>query len=145
MTTLVVDASIAIKWVVSEVGSQEALALHQGNRLVAPDLLTAECANILWKKVRRGEASKEDADVAARALEHADVELMPMRHLIRSATDIAGRIAHPAYDCFYIALALANDWTFVTADESLTRKIRQQPDAAFASIVETMAEAAAKT
>ena len=140
---LVVDASLVIKWGVPEDGSREALALREGNRLVAPDLLMAECANILWKKIRRGEATREDAEVAARALEQSDVELMAMRDLMRPAIELAGRIAHPAYDCFYIALALANGWTFVTADESLIRKIRQQPDPALASVVQTMAEAAA--
>jgi predicted nucleic acid-binding protein len=50
----VIDASVAIKWVVRETGTQEALSLRQ-HRLVAPDLLVAECANILWKKVRRKE------------------------------------------------------------------------------------------
>jgi len=46
VTDYVIDASVAIKWVVSEPGTQEALALRQ-HRLIAPDLLIAECANIL--------------------------------------------------------------------------------------------------
>ena len=45
-----IDASVAIKWVVQEVGTQEALALRS-NALLAPDLLILECANTLWKKV----------------------------------------------------------------------------------------------
>jgi len=44
---LVIDASIAVKWVVGEDGSDEALALLRTARLSAPDLLAAECANIL--------------------------------------------------------------------------------------------------
>ena len=36
------------------------------------DLLFAECANILWKKVRRGELTKEEAAIAAQTLEAAD-------------------------------------------------------------------------
>ncbi len=51
MTTLVVDASVVIKWVIEETGTQDALALRR-HRLLAPDLLIPECANILWKKVR---------------------------------------------------------------------------------------------
>jgi len=57
VTALIVDASIALKWGVDEVGTPEALALKRTHRLAAPDLLVAECANILWKKVRRGELS----------------------------------------------------------------------------------------
>ena len=58
MNTLVIDASIAVKWVVEEDGTPEALALRQRARLIAPELLVAECANILWKKVQRRELLK---------------------------------------------------------------------------------------
>jgi predicted nucleic acid-binding protein len=56
VSPLVIDASIAIKWVIEEEGTKEALALRN-QALVAPDLLIAECANVLWKKVRRREPS----------------------------------------------------------------------------------------
>ena len=49
MSGLVIDASVAIKWVIEEAGTKEALALRR-QALAAPDLLVAECANILWKK-----------------------------------------------------------------------------------------------
>ena len=47
---LVVDASVAIKWVVPEAGSERAITLLD-HGLVAPDLLFSECANILWRKL----------------------------------------------------------------------------------------------
>ena len=50
MSTFVIDASIAVKWVVEEHRTPEALALRQKAKLIAPELLVAECANILWKK-----------------------------------------------------------------------------------------------
>ena len=50
MNPLIIDASIAIKWVVKEDGTSEALVLRQKAKLIAPDLLVAECANIFWKK-----------------------------------------------------------------------------------------------
>jgi plasmid stability protein len=52
VNTLVIDASIAIKWMVEEDGTREALALREQAKLIAPELLVAECANILWKKCR---------------------------------------------------------------------------------------------
>lgn len=51
METLVIDASIAIKWVVEEDGTDAALGLRSGFRILSPELLIAECANILSKKV----------------------------------------------------------------------------------------------
>ena len=139
--TIVVDASVVIKWVFEEDGSQEALALRKNHRLVAPDLLVAECANILWKKVRRGELSDKEADLAAKLLERSDVDLFPMRGLVRSTIETAVRLSHPAYDCIYLTLAADNNWTYVTADESFVRKVRQRPDKTFASVVLTMNEA----
>ena len=82
MNTLVIDASIAIKWVVEEDGTDLALALRQKARLMAPDLIVAECANILWKKVQRKELSKDEALIAARLLQSAEMELVPSRALM---------------------------------------------------------------
>jgi predicted nucleic acid-binding protein len=60
LNTLVIDASIAIKWVVEEAGTDLSLALRQKARLMAPDLIVAECANILWKKAQRKELSNDE-------------------------------------------------------------------------------------
>ena len=89
MNTLVIDASIAIKWVVEEDGTDLALALRQKARLMAPDLIVAECANILWKKAQRKELSKDEALIAARLLQSAEIELVPSRALMESGTRLA--------------------------------------------------------
>jgi predicted nucleic acid-binding protein len=125
VTTLVIDASIAVKWVVEENGTTEALALRQGARLIAPELLVAECANILWKKVQRDELTKETALLAARLLQGAEIELLPTRSSLEAATRLAIELDHPAYDCLYLALAIENDCPFVTADERFVNKLGQ--------------------
>ena len=125
MNTLVIDASIAVKWVVEEEGTPQALALRQRAKLIAPELLVAECANILWKKVRRDELSKEEALFAARLLQVAEIELLPTRSLLEAATRIAIELDHPAYDCLYLALAVASNCQFVTADQRFLRKLGQ--------------------
>ena len=48
----VIDAGIAVQWVVEEDGTDLALALRQQARLIAPDLLVPECA-----KIRQGKRS----------------------------------------------------------------------------------------
>ena len=127
MTTLVIDASIAIKWVVEEDGTPQALALRRKAKLLAPELLVAECANILWKKVRRNELSPEEALFGARLLQAADIELSPTRALLEAATRLAIELDHPAYDCLYLALANANDCAFVTADARFLGKLDERP------------------
>ena len=76
MNRIVIDASVAIKWVVEEDGTPEALALLEKHSLSAPDLFIPECANILWKKVRRRELEKNEAILAARLLQRSDIELI---------------------------------------------------------------------
>jgi predicted nucleic acid-binding protein len=125
VNTLVIDASIAVKWVVEENGTPQALRLRQRMKLIAPELLIAECANILWKKVQRGELSKDEALLAARLLQAAEIELLPTRILLEPATRIAIELDHPAYDCVYLALAVERDCRFVTADQRLLRKLDQ--------------------
>lgn len=117
----VIDASIAIKWVVKEDGTEEALLLRQKS-LFAPDLLIAECANILWKKVRRNELTEAEAILAARLLQRADIRLEPMQPLLEPATRISLALNHPAYDCMYLATAEMLSCRLVTADERLVRK-----------------------
>jgi predicted nucleic acid-binding protein len=125
VTLLVIDASVAIKWVVEEEGTSEALALRGRAKLIAPDLLVAECANILWKKVARRELLKNEALVAAALLETADIELYPMRSFLAAATKLAIEMDHPAYDCLYLVAALENGCRMATADERLLRKVRE--------------------
>ena len=120
-----IDASIAVKWVVEEDGTAEALALRQRGKLIAPQLLVAECANILWKKVQREELLKEEALLAARLLQGAEIELLPMQSLLEAAVRMSIEIDHAAYDCVYLALAIDNKCQFVTADERFLRKIHQ--------------------
>jgi len=125
VNALVIDASVAVKWVVDEPGTPEALVLRQKAKLIAPDLLVAECANILWKKVQRNELSKEEALLAAGLLQGAEIEFLPTRSLLEAATRISIELDHPAYDCLYLALAVENECRFVTADERFLRKLVQ--------------------
>ena len=141
MNSLVIDASVAVKWVVEEEGTKEALALRD-RALAAPDLLIAECANILRKKVRRNELSEQEAVFAAGLLARADIELMAMRPYLEAAVRIAVALDHPAYDCIYIALAEAEGLRFVTADMSLLRKIGRQASERYADRVVGLADTA---
>jgi predicted nucleic acid-binding protein len=120
---LVIDASVAVKWVVPEPDSTRAEVLLD-HGLVAPDLLFVECANVLWKKVRRGEMTAQEAEIAAQTLEQAEFAVMSTRGYLAVATSIAVEFDHPAYDAVYLAVAEASDLRLVTADERLVRKVQ---------------------
>jgi predicted nucleic acid-binding protein len=122
---ILIDASVAVKWVVEEPGSAEAILLLD-RQLFAPDLLCAECANSLWKKVARGELRPDEAEVAARTLEAAEIELVAMRPYLAPAMALAIELGHPAYDCIYLAVALRLAITWVTADQRFIQRISQR-------------------
>lgn len=142
MTEFVIDASVAVKWVVEETGTAAALALRQA-KLSAPDLFIPECANILWKKHKLGQLTAGEASAAAHLLERADIELVPMGSQLLRATAMSIDLDHPAYDCFYILLALDKGCAFVTADQRLHRKALQSPRKDVAAAIQDLALAAA--
>ena len=138
---LVVDASIALKWVVSEVGSADAAVLRLADQLLAPELIVTECGNALWKKTQRNEMSPDEARLAARAMGDVQLELRPMRNLVAAAVDLALALDHPAYDCFYLALAAREACPLVTADERFLRKVASARIPGLPEVL-TLAEAA---
>lgn len=123
MSRLVIDASVAVKLLVDEVGATSAAFVYRTFDLLAPDLLLAECSNILWKKVRKGELSKAEAMMRSVTLSRSRIALRPMEPLVEGATRLAIDLDHPAYDCFYLALAAMEACPFVTADERLVRRV----------------------
>jgi predicted nucleic acid-binding protein len=124
--TLIVDASIAIKWVVEEEGTHAAVDLRSRFRFAAPELLIPECANILWKKTQRGELTRDEAVLAARLLDRSGIAFLSMTGLLERATRLAIELSHPAYDCAYLAAAAQTRSRFVTADERLLRVIAER-------------------
>lgn len=140
METLIVDASIAIKWVVEEEGTQAAVDLRSRFRFASPQLLIPECANILWKKTQRGELTREEAILAARLLERSGVELLSMTGLLERSASLAIELSHPAYDCAYLAAAAQAGARFVTADSRLLRVIAQRASNELASSCLSLAD-----
>lgn len=121
---LVVDASVALKWVVEEEGSEAALAL-KGRDLAAPSLMRVEAANALRTlAARRAIAPAEALDLLG-LLQEAPVTLVePDDVLERRALEIALELGHPVYDCVYLALTERMGRRLVTADGRLLRAVR---------------------
>ena len=114
---VIVDASIALKWVIAEDGSDRAARLLDGRPLHAPWLLLTEAANALWVIQRRGTIDGDDAADALARLRTAPL-LFPASDgdLVGQALRLARLLDHPAYDCVYLALAVERRLPVVTAD-----------------------------
>lgn len=128
MTKLVVDASVAFEWAVPEAHGAEARRLLGGAyELWAPDLLLAECGNALWKRVRRGEMTRTEAEAALSLLGRAPVQVRAHWPLTQMAMAVACQIGCSVYDGLYLALAAYERVQLVTADRKLLAAVSTGP------------------
>jgi len=131
--SLVIDASIACKWLVEEDGSPQAgRVLETGDSLLAPDFIITEVATVLWNKNRTGEISREHGERALASLPDFFDDLISCRNLSQRAFDIATSLDHPVYDCFYLSLAVVYDYSLVTADARLLKRLEGSPWSGYA-------------
>jgi predicted nucleic acid-binding protein len=103
------------------------VALRQpGSDLVAPDLLVGEFGNVLWKKVRRGELDGAEAREIGDAFVRAcPLSLRPSLPYSALALDLALRFDRSVYDALFLAVAVARDGSYVTADERPVKALTQ--------------------
>ena len=114
---LVVDASVAVKWLVAEDDSEAARELAaSGEDLHAPRLMACEVANALWRKARLGEIERGDASAMLAAVQDMPVRWGADEAVCADAVRIALALDRPVYDCVYLALAHRIGAAVVTAD-----------------------------
>jgi predicted nucleic acid-binding protein len=118
--TIVVDASVAVKWVLPEPGSDRATAIRTADDdLVAPSLAYAEIGSAIWRAVLRdGVPAAEARRDLKVAISHYR-RIIPIAELADRALELATRLRHPIYDCFYMALAERERCPLITADRRL--------------------------
>jgi predicted nucleic acid-binding protein len=114
----VVDASVACKWYLDEAYSDKARKLveDEDDLLIAPDLILAEVGNVLWKRRLRNEIDQAQAEEAVGHLPGV-LLLISSKTLLARALEIAVRLQHPIYDCFYVAAAERWGAPLVTDDQ----------------------------
>jgi predicted nucleic acid-binding protein len=124
---VVVDASIAIKWILEEPDSDVAETLlaewsNNGILILAPSLLAYEITNALHRKVRKDEIT---LDRAKEALAEIDFDFSTDFALSTRALELANHFSLPAtYDSHYLALAERKGCELWTADLQMWNSIR---------------------
>ncbi len=119
---IVVDASVAAKWLLAEADSEIALSIlerHEG-QLSAPDLLAIEVSRAL---VTAANMRRIDRDRALsglrlwlRIVDGKQIALHPSTPCLGAGAEIALDLGHPLPDCIYLALAMELGCPLVTAD-----------------------------
>lgn len=123
---IVIDASVALKWVLDEPGREAADALLE-EELIAPALWLLEAANAIWRRSQRGEISAEEAKERLTELHNAPVTTTTIEADLLAAADLASGLAHPVYDCLYLAMAIRENTYVVTADSRFHAVVDRSP------------------
>ena len=127
---VVVDASLAVKWVVTEHDSELAHELlqhwsHGEVQLCGPSMLPAEVANAIHQRIRRDLLSIDSAAEAIDDFMMAGLDILDTTSLSPRALEIANQLGQGAvYDSYYLALAETLDCDFWTADAQFQRAAR---------------------
>jgi Predicted nucleic acid-binding protein, contains PIN domain len=129
--TVVVDASVAVKWclpagredLVEEAEDLLAACRRDEVRFLVPDLFWVELANALWKAVRRGDISEENAESALSLVRDLGIATVPSLDLVASAMNIAVSQGRTVYDSLYVVVAMQSRTDLITADERLANAL----------------------
>lgn len=141
--TLVVDASVALKWVLDEPDSHLAQALAEGEEeLLMPDFLLGEATNVCWLQARKGKWTQDEAREGLALLRSlvpptatGDLDLHDV------ALDIGLAVDHSTYDTLYVAFAIATGARgVVVADGPFVADMARHPDPALAAMLIPLAE-----
>jgi predicted nucleic acid-binding protein len=126
---IVLDASVAAKWLLPEPGSQAALELQEGTeQLFAPDLIRLEVAAAITRRVRAEKDALAPSNAVSRCatwlqlLDQAVISLIPEAELFQPAVALSVEIKQPLQDCLYLAAARKLDAPLITADEAFQNR-----------------------
>lgn len=129
---MVVDANLALKWVLIEVDSPLSISLldkwtNEGKELLAPALFAYEVTNILHRQVVASKLTYKEACEGLTKLFSLGILLKFSRYEEISAQvlEFAHRFHLPAtYDAHYLALAYHEQCPFWTADARLWNTVK---------------------
>lgn len=120
-----VDASVVVKWLLTEEDSPTALALAAKLRaddytLIVPPHMPIEVVNVIRVRVLRGELKPIEGEDLIEAFTQLPIQVAAPAGMYRAAFDLALRYDRPSvYDTQYVALAEIAGCDFWTADKRL--------------------------
>jgi len=117
---IVIDASTLAKFILKEKGWEE-VAEHLKAGTLSVDLVVKEVANAVWKRFRKGAASREESEIMLNALKEIQERAVKVEGeltYLDGAAEIAFNRGITIYDSLYIAMAKEKGLKLLTADET---------------------------
>jgi predicted nucleic acid-binding protein len=135
LISIVLDASVAVKWTIASANATEREPLTAESiqllkryvdgeiNFIVPDVFWAEVANVLWKGVRQKRWEQSHAEDAASNMMDRAFFTISSLSLLPDALKIAYAHHRSVYDCLYVALAIQFKTEMITADERLANAL----------------------
>jgi predicted nucleic acid-binding protein len=127
MTPIVVDASVVAAALFREEHADAATRLLSTGGLLAPDLIFTELASVIWKRHRRREIKEAEAEELLSDVLSLPFKITPSRALLEPALQLAMKTDRTVYDALYLALAVQNKTTLITADRRFVNALASTP------------------
>ena len=126
---LVLDSSVAIKWVLPEKDTPKAVRLRNEFRrgvheLLAPDVFPVEFSHALTRAERRGVIRPPAAIKRLNNVLSYPPVLYPYLPLLVRAVSISSQTRQGVYDCLFVALAERERCELLTADARLITNLQ---------------------
>lgn len=126
---IVVDASVAVKWLIAEEGAGAARELLASSELLfVPSVARVEVVGAILRKLRDGILDENEAKGCIglwNELLAESVRVIPFDELLNQAVRIAMLCSHPLTDCIYVAAAGHLDAKLITADLTLQTRCKK--------------------
>jgi predicted nucleic acid-binding protein len=104
--------------------AQEQTVIAAGSQLVAPTLLRSQLLSLLYRAVRRGELTRQEADRQLTYVRGLQIRLLGDRVLQSVAWKIADQLGWPdTLDAEYVALTQLQADALITLDEELAAAV----------------------
>lgn len=123
---IVLDSSVALYWIL---GEGEAIGLDQlmsRSDLAAPDVLFIEMANVLAKTVGAGDITLEQANISLELVRDCVAYIHETKLIVSQALSLSVALAHPVYDCCFLACAINLDAVAATRDQRFATRAEQR-------------------